>query len=470
MLALQEERRWLILPIETKVRELDGKILLAAMAAERGWGVILGHKDTIVQDTAGMKAVVLEKDGHRGNYRVKQFSDSGKTVCILDEEGLVYHNALDYYRRRLDLQNHQRAEVVFTWGEVQRRDVLQHLPIAAGKLSPTGNPRFDLLRPEFREYYRSEAIQLKDRYGPFILVNTNFGESNHYMGTEWLLNTHRRSGFIANARDEEEELAYIAYQGNIARAFREMIPLVSAAYPQYRIIVRPHPSENHQTWKDWARNLKRVSVIHQGDVNPWLLAADLSIHNSCMTGIQGYLLDKPVIAYMPTLSEQFDFYLPNAISQRAASPQEVISAIQGFLTEPSSSHPEDMRARIQVAEQYISAMSGHFATERILSLLETLPVEPQPYHPPEHDPLATGSSNQPGVLTGLYQDLKRRVSQARLPKAQKIQLAYARQKFQGISLDEVQKRFLKLQVAARHFTGIRVHQHGENNFYFLREE
>ena len=54
------KRRWLFLPIETKVRELDGKLLLAATAAERGWGVILGHKDNLAAETADMRGIVLE--------------------------------------------------------------------------------------------------------------------------------------------------------------------------------------------------------------------------------------------------------------------------------------------------------------------------------------------------------------------------------------------------------------------------
>ena len=62
MQPVGKKYKWLILPIETKVRELDGKVLLAAAAAERGWGVILGHKDTSVQDSAGIKGIALEKD------------------------------------------------------------------------------------------------------------------------------------------------------------------------------------------------------------------------------------------------------------------------------------------------------------------------------------------------------------------------------------------------------------------------
>jgi surface carbohydrate biosynthesis protein len=471
MELLRGKYKWLILPIETKVRELDGKILLAAMAAERGWGVILGHKDTIVSDSANIDGIVLEKDGHAGNYRINQFFESGKKVCIMDEEGLVYHNGQDYYRRRLNPKNHQMADFVFLWGEVQRKDVAEQIPIPENKLVLTGNPRFDLLRPEFRQYYSTEALRLKNKYGPFILVNTNFGESNHYMGTDWLLNTHRKSGFIANVQDEADELAYIEYQSHIADSFREMIPVVSARYPQYQIVIRPHPSENHQTWRLWARNIKRVSVIHKGDVNPWLLAADLSIHNSCMTGIQGFLLDKPVITYMTTQSDQFDFYLPNAISIRTTSQDEILTAIGRIADQPNSHPQQNGTPEMQIAEQYMTAMTGPFAADRIINAIETMDVKPESYQHDTFESKAVGGDTRKAdqflPLNTLYKKFRTRISEARLPKAQKIQVAYARQKFPGINLQDVQKRFARLQVVTGRFTSVRICQLGANSFGFL---
>jgi surface carbohydrate biosynthesis protein len=473
MQALVKKYKWLILPIETKVRELDGKILLAAMAVERGWGVILGHKDTIVKDSAEIKGIVLEKDGHAGNYRIKQFYEAGKHVCALDEEGLVYHNGEDYFRRRLNPDNYQKMNTVFLWGAVQRRDVLEHIRIAESKLVLTGNPRFDLLRPEFRDYFAAEAARLKNKFGPFILVNTNFGESSHFMGTEWLLNSHRKSGFIANAKDDTDEMAFIGYQSQIADSFREMIPTVSARYPHYKIIIRPHPSEDHHKWIIWARNLKNVSVIHEGDVSPWLLAADMSIHNSCMTGIQGFLLEKPVITYMPIQSDQFDFYLPNALSIRTTTPDEVSSVVGRIANDPASPDLADRATQLQVAGQYMTAMSGAFASDRIIDVLETLDVEPELYHGKAPGSVSKSNtskiSGQSGFLISSANKLRKKIAEARLSDAQKVQLAYARQKFPGINIEDIQTRISKLQRVTKRFESIQIYQLGDYSFGILPE-
>ena len=39
---MDSSRPWLLIPIETKVRELHGKLLLAAFAAKSGYNVIFG--------------------------------------------------------------------------------------------------------------------------------------------------------------------------------------------------------------------------------------------------------------------------------------------------------------------------------------------------------------------------------------------------------------------------------------------
>jgi surface carbohydrate biosynthesis protein len=472
MKQIQHPNKWLILPIETKVRELDGKILLAAMAAKRGWGVLLGYKNSILEDSKDVDGIVLEKDGAAANKRIGRFVYSGRQLCIMDEEGLVYQNSQDYYRRKLDAENYMKADLVFLWGSVQHKDVSNHLQIAEGKLIETGNPRFDLLRPEFRQYYAHESDLLKAKYGRFILINTNFGESNHFMGTEWLLDKHRRNGFISSPQDEAKELAYIEYQARISRSFCGMIPKIIERFPHHKVIVRPHPSENHRTWTSWARGIKNISVVHEGDVNAWMLAADLSIHNSCMTGVQAFLLERPVITYMPVESEQFDFYLPNALSIKTASPGEVISAMEKILFDQDFPGYADRQKKMLITEQYISAIDESFASERILDALENLQMinnfnSDHPLSGKNGNRRFTPFSSR--LMKEFFRKMKTRISEFWASEIQKNQADYARQKFSGISMREVRERFIRLQYLNPRFTQIRLFQLGLDSFIFLPE-
>ena len=55
-----------------------------------------------------------------------------------------------------------------------------HRREAAEKLVVTGNPRFDTLMPHVRAVYEADARGIRERYGRFLLVNTNFSSANPY--------------------------------------------------------------------------------------------------------------------------------------------------------------------------------------------------------------------------------------------------------------------------------------------------
>jgi len=449
-----------MLPIETKVRELDGKLLLAATAAERGWAVIVGHKDSLAADTAGIRGVVLEKDGHIANKRIQSYIATGKLVCALDEEGLVYLNSGDYYRRRLSEGSLQRLALFCLWGANQRRDILEHVRGIESRLVLTGNPRFDLLRPGLRDYYAPEARRLRDRFGPFLLVNTNFADSNHFMGTEWVIENHRRSGFITNGQQEADERAFIAYQAGILERFIDMVRQLSLRYPNHRVVVRPHPSEDHERWLAVARALKNMQVIHEGDVNPWLLAADLAIHNSCMTGIHGFLLQTPTIAYMPIKSGRFDLFLPNVLSTETDSLDDLFSAIDRTISGSNLADQDHRSTQMATAERFITAIDGPLASERIMEALESLAVEPDTYKAGVQ--LAGG--RQVGPIGKFARSIAAGPRQTLTSMSERRHRAYSRQKYPGMDLAEIEAKISALRGASARIGPLQVWQHGEQSF------
>ena len=466
--------RWLFLPIETKVRELDGKLLLAATAAERGWGVIIGHKDELAANTADIRGVVLEKDGNLGNRRIGKYREAGKLVCALDEEGLVYLNSDDYFRRRLSEGSLQRLELFFLWGDVQRRDILEHVRGIEGTLALTGNPRFDLLRPGLRNYYTLEAGRLRDEFGPFILVNTNFADSNHFMGTEWVIQNHRNNGFITSGRQEAVERAFIAYQESIVGRFVAMVRELSLHYPEYTVIVRPHPSENHEKWAALGRTLKNLRVIHEGDVNPWLLAADVAIHNSCMTGIHGFLLERPTISYMPVKSERFDYYLPNVLSTVTETLSELFSAVDRVVRDPNSGDPAQRDHQMTIAERYITAINGPLASDRIMEALERLTIEPDTYKatgPGRGDGESGGTDggSQPGLMGRIARSIAAKPRRTLAAVADRKHRAYSKQKYPGMALAEIEAKISALRAASVRFGAVEVRQHGNQSFCIVSQ-
>ena len=69
------------------------------------------------------------------------------------------------------------------------------------------------------------------------------------------------------------------------------------------VVIRPHPSENTKEWsrriKNLSRNVReRVHVIREGDVTPWILAAQVVIQRGCTTGLEAVLSGVPTLSYI----------------------------------------------------------------------------------------------------------------------------------------------------------------------------
>lgn len=434
---------WLLLPVETKAREFHAKLLLAAVAVERGYAVVLGEQNAMVRQLAHLprglyvdKSIASSKTGH-----FRRLRQQGNLVAAWCEEGLVYRDKAAYLQQRISLESLAETERFFCWGAVQQADVASKATEEPEKLVATGNPRFDLLRPGYRDLFAAEAKELRDRYGDFILINTNFARYNHFYGEDFLLRAHRQRGTVETPEQEAFLLAWRDFLGRMYRAFAEMLAPLSKAFPQHQIILRPHPSENHQRWAGECADLDNVSVVFSGNVVPWLLSARVLIHNSCTTGLEAYLMDRPVIAYQPVRSEIYDSHLPNAVSLQVREMAALIDAVRGAIAGKAMNGGPAGQA---VAESYYAAMDGAMAAERVLDAIDDLHLSlPQP----------AGLGHSMGRLSGYLhlpaRNLARRVLRPGMA-------AYGRQKFPGLNLDEMRRELARLRAASGRFDGVHV--------------
>ncbi len=449
------ERPWLIIPIETKVRELDAKTYLACVAAEAGFSVILGDQNSLTRRLASLpRGFYLDKSVAR--LKVKSFrrlEDLGFTILAWCEEGLVYRDRDAYLHERVAPAAFERVGAFFAWGKVQHDDMRLAVNDGAQKIYETGNPRFDLLRPDLRGLYRAQAATLVDQHGDFILINTNFGRYNHFYGAGGVMDILRKRGSIRNAADEEFFTQWIAFLGRIFQAFLDTIPELARAFPGRTIVVRPHPSENHDNWRQATEHLPNVKVIYEGGVIPWLLAGAVSIHNSCTTGLEAALLDRPVIAYQPFKSEKYDSFLPNRVSVGAATAGELIEqvrcALDGRLASPLA---VDEAVRDDV-KRYVASMEGPQATHHIVRHL--LVFNESRATMPRRSLVA--------AVRDRGEQWARSVSRSALAPLRPTQ-AYSRQKFPGLESEELERLVENFRELTGRFEKVRVLPGAKHSF------
>jgi surface carbohydrate biosynthesis protein len=370
----------LLIPVENQVRELDPKLLLACVAAEHGFSSVIGsRREMEFNIDAFPRSIYLSKSMTIRSllfFRVaKKF---GHYIITWDEEALVHLPPETYFSRRLDPKTIRYVSHLFAWGP-DNAELWRQYPKLPGEtpIHITGNPRSDMLRPEMRAFYEKEVAELWQAYGNFILVNTNFNHVNAF-GPDMNLfqpvkRTAQRPKFGRAARGMTREYAegLRDHKTAIFEDFQQLIPALDREFPDYSIVVRPHPTENLDVYRRLAAQCERVRVTNEGNVVPWLMAAKALIHNSCTTGVEAYVMGLPAISYRATVNENYDygFYrLPNLISHQCFNFEELRETLRKILA--GELGVADGNERKALLDHYLAAQDGPLACERIVDALE----------------------------------------------------------------------------------------------------
>jgi surface carbohydrate biosynthesis protein len=371
----------LLIPVENQVRELDGKLLLACIAARRGLSSIIGPKREIesrMRNLSFPRSIYLAKSLLRGHQRFLRIARKlGHEIAAWDEDALVHLPAETYFSRRLSPLSMRCVSHLFAWGEDNAELWRQYPELPAGTpIHVTGNPRSDLLRPEMSGVYQNKVTELQQAYGDFILINTNFNHVNAFTPSRNLFLPADKSGeapkFGHKARGMTRE--YAEGLRDLKQAtfehFQKMIPGLEKAFPDYTIVVRPHQVESQDIYHRIAAQCERVRVTNEGNVVPWLMATRALIHNGCTTSVEAYAMGVPVISYRATVNDYYDmgFYqLPNGLSHQCFDFEELQYTLKKILAgEPGSADEDEKKALI---DHHLAALSGPLACERIVDIL-----------------------------------------------------------------------------------------------------
>jgi surface carbohydrate biosynthesis protein len=452
-------RVWVLIPIEVKAREYHAKLLLSSIAAEAGFGVILGRKGILEFNIRFLPRgiifgnnIVSDKEALFARYR-----KMGYTVAAWCEEGIAYRNRESYRHERVSAGAMRQTEAFFAWGDYHAEDVRLAVEGADhSKIVTSGSPRLDLLRPEFREFYRAEANRIRSRYGRIVLVNTNFHRFNHFLGRGAYLSELKRQGKVHDAEREAFFSQWIEFLGDMYAAFAKMLRPLSSALRSHTVVLRPHPSENHDAWRKEVEGLPNVTVVHEGSSLPWILASDVVVHNSCATGIEAFAMGVPVVTYRPLTSRTYDAFLPNAVSRQAQTQQELVALVTALATGEIPHEDGAIGEKHGLALRFFSGLEGPLASDRITEILGQLEVRAGPF-----------ASNRIHAIAremAVRSILPTRAFLMRMVRGPHPKSDYYDQKFPSLSFSEVQNDLGRLRKISGRFAGVNVSQIGDTLF------
>lgn len=449
----------LIIPVENQVREFDAKLLLACLAAERGFPVLLGSRAYLHYIAGALPRGVYVAKSMRvlSEKMFRLLRWVGHDIVAWEEEALVHPPQDTYFTLRLSPRTIDKVSHVFAWGQdnLELLENYPHLPSGL-PLHVTGNPRGDMLRPELRAYFDEQVAALRDRYGRFVLINTNYSDVNPFIPAIGLFQPGegavRQRGQAGIGMPEAFAAGLHRHKQMLFGEFQAMIPRLARAFPDLAIVVRPHPSEKFDSYRELAASCERVHVDAGGNIIPWLLAARAMIHNGCTTGVEAYALRQPALAFLPGLDPYYDFDfqgLPNRLSHPCHSFEELDDTLRRVLE--GSLGAAGGAEREALASHYLAARDGPLACDRILDVLVASGYRDAAPPPGRHAVLGR-------ALTAL------RAWRKQSRGARSGRQNYHDHRFPGLGLAEVRSRVAALGRTLGRFGEVAVHAHSRHVF------
>ncbi|MDM8542145.1 hypothetical protein QUF90_13740 [Desulfococcaceae bacterium HSG9] len=326
-----------LFPIETINRELDFRLFLAVMAANSSHRIFVGQHNVLDKLIPYMKGgIYVGKTLFKTSFPTdlsyyRLLKKQGFSIVHLDEEGAFYAGDEDNWRRVLDIRLDpsvlKRDDFICTWGDFQKKHYISKNPELAQNIRVTGHPRFDLYKKIYRHYFEQEAKLIKEKYGHYILINTNLTTANNGFGLRITFSS--QYGYLP--KDQNKRMSVVRRWAQANHVLSNMVALIhrlSFEFPDFSIVVRPHPSEEQNFYRTVFSGVENIHVVHSGPVGHWIVAAEVLIHDGCTTAVEAYLADTQIISFKPYENDQESFNLPNLLGNICSTEEKVVALIK----------------------------------------------------------------------------------------------------------------------------------------------
>ncbi|MCP3672123.1 MAG: hypothetical protein GY814_17175 [Gammaproteobacteria bacterium] len=451
------KERWLILPIEAKVREFEAKVFLGCMAAEKGFSVLVGHYGVINRWAECLpRGILLEKNiSVRYKSWLNKLRNLGFRLCVNDEESLVlFSDEESWTRVRMNREMVGLVDYVFAWSEGHADLIRRKYPEYSDKVYASGTPRVDMLRKEMHPLYFEEVARLKERFGNYILMPSNFGALINVRGENFMIDQLKRHGYVKSKDEENKFKDRLVHERLSLDAFVRAFKRIRKEFPEHAIVVRPHPLDNHEVWRESVKNVENAHVVYEGNITPWLLAADAIFHCGCTTGLEARVLERCSVAYHPYFNERFDNQPSTVIGPVVCSEDELISFIQDGI-KASGNCPLDLND----IDKFVCSVEGRFASEKIVDLLENLSIV--------NDDLNLTWTNPRALKVKTHEWVRRKRNNLRSKNEE--MLKRSKQKWPGANLGEMQLLIDKYSELTGRYHDLSVKQVVGDLFYISRD-
>ena len=407
----------IIFPIEVKVRDLHSRIFLSLHLSD--FKVFIGTQESVQKHIFNLPPSIFFDKSLSVN-KLQFYNDiykRGFKIVSLDEEGLSsFNNSYKYISHRISKPTLKLAEKIFTWGEAERKKIINAFPEYKNKIISTGNVRIDLNMHYQKSFYKELSSNLKKKHGDYIFFPSSF-TVNHALGQKELLNKLKKLGRLKSKKDVEDFHVKSDFFKKTFDRYVNLVRCIAKNFKNRTIIVRPHPSEDRNFWKDFSKKFNNVKIAFDHPVGAWIVGASFVIHSSCTTGLEAFLLKKPVISFLPYKDNDYVKHISNEVSYVCMNEDEVSEVINNY-------KKPNYKKNIFFLKNHLENVKGEFGYTKIIKELNQIDIKQSYFN---NLPIREKQSS-------LYlKKFKHKIHKL----LYKTRHQYASQKNPGISLDEI---------------------------------
>ena len=144
------------------------------------------------------------------------------------------------------------------------------------------------------------------------------------------------------------------FEFKLFNEFLKLIRLLSKDFPDFNIVIKPHPTEDPNDWVKSIKKYRNVYVDSQFELTPYIAAAELVIFNLSISGIQSVMMNKKTICYSTLKQNDSLRSFPNKFGIVCNNYNKLKKNINKNSKNNFNINLKEMKKRIYISRKYSS--------------------------------------------------------------------------------------------------------------------
>jgi surface carbohydrate biosynthesis protein len=338
-----------VLLVDNRIRDLDAAALIASHLERLGVQCFLepleAYRGAVAAYRPGMIVFNHLTASHLAAWS-RQLADMGVLTAVLPNEGIAYDEEDLHF---LAGRHHSDAHVdfMFSWNEPFRHAVLAEQGNPSTKVEVVGIPRFDFYFDPWSSLFNQ--ARPKDSKRPVVLVCTNFVTA-HYHELPRSAADKFFAPWVGRIAIYQDYMAAVEAHWKGRNRVGDYLNALVAA-DKYKIVLRPHPSENvafYSRWYDGLTDAQRrhVRLDTQSNITSLILGCDLELScETCTTAMESWIAGKPTIELNFERHPLWYREVHARCNVECDDPAKLVDLVDAALREPEQRDKHELRRR-----------------------------------------------------------------------------------------------------------------------------